>query len=81
MQTERIRPAGGNRDPRIKLSIVVSQQGTQRCALTDRIALEVGTIPKLRKLPVGRADLRALEIVDIEIRQQMKSRLQLNHFD
>ena len=81
MQTQRIRPLSGNRDPRIKLSIVVSQQRAQRCALTDRIALKFRTIPKLRKLPVRRADLRTLEIVDIEIRQQMESRLQLDHFD
>ena len=67
MQTQRIRPLSGNRDPRIKLSIVVRQQGTQRCALSDWIALKIRTIPKLRKLPVRRADIWALEIVDIEI--------------
>ena len=65
MQTQRIRPLSGNRDPRIKLGTVVSQQRAQRRALPDRIALKFRTLPKLGKLAIRRADLRTLEIVDI----------------
>ena len=60
---------------------MISQQGAQSSPLRDRIALKVLTIPKLGKLPVRRTDLRTLEIIQIEIRQQMQSRLDFDNFD
>ena len=77
MQTQRVGPSGA----RIKLRVMIGEQRPQRRAMRNRIALKILTTPQLRKFPVRRANLRTLEIIQIEIRQQMQSRLDLDDFD
>jgi len=60
---------------------MITQQRAQRRTLPDRIALKIITLPKPGKLAVRRTDLRTLEIIQIEIRQQMQSRLNFVNFD
>ena len=79
MQAQRIGPHHRRRaDSRIQLRVMIRKQRAQRRAISDRVALELRASPQIRKLAIRRADLRTLKIVHIQIRQQMKSRLQLD---
>jgi hypothetical protein len=60
---------------------VIRQQRAERRALSNRMALEFRIRSKLRELSIRRTDLGTLEIVHVEIREQMQSRLQLDDLD
>ncbi len=58
---------------------MIGQQRPQRSTLPDRSALKILALPKLRELPVRCANLRTLEIIQIEIGQQMEPRLDFDN--
>src|ERR1019366_9212629 len=53
----------------------------ERGTLSDRIALEIGTIAEFCELAVRRAYFRAFEIIHVEIGQQMQPGLEGDNFD
>ncbi len=71
MHANRVGPARA----RIELGIVIGEQALEFDAPQQRVAPEADILAERRELLIRRADARAFEIVDVEIRQQMKSRL------